>query len=194
MRNKSKIFHTDDLNEMINIEEPLKVSKNIDHPAKKENHENFFSSKNNENDLPSPTRLKKQPSGIFRPRLLRDDSLREKSLFFRKTSSKINVPQLVKQISSKNSDKISKSQVTPKLTRQHIKKAGLQVREEKKEVEELKVKTETIESSISDKSALSGRKDVVFKTLLRSVKRYYSTLFEDETNYASLTKSKQEKY
>lgn len=44
-----------------------------------------------------------------------------------------------------------------------------------------------------DSNNLSGRKDVVFKTLLRSIKRYYSTLFEETTEYNSLTKTKQDK-
>lgn len=43
------------------------------------------------------------------------------------------------------------------------------------------------------KQGLAGRKDVVYKTLLRSVKRYYSNQFEARTEYATLTKSKQEK-
>jgi hypothetical protein len=45
----------------------------------------------------------------------------------------------------------------------------------------------------TSKQGLSGRKDVVYKTLLRSVKRFYSTEFEIRTEYSTLTKSKQEK-
>ena len=48
-------------------------------------------------------------------------------------------------------------------------------------------------SEARSKSNLSGRKDVVYKTLLRSIKRYYTTLFEEQTDYASLSKSKQDK-
>lgn len=59
-------------------------------------------------------------------------------------------------------------------------------------------KAPSMKSDRSDKSSskggnLSGRKDVVYKTLLRSVKRYYSSEFEEMTEYSSLTKSKQEK-
>ena len=43
------------------------------------------------------------------------------------------------------------------------------------------------------KNSLSSRKDVVYKTLLRSVKRYYSNEFEVRTEYPSLSKSKQDK-
>jgi hypothetical protein len=66
----------------------------------------------------------------------------------------------------------------------------------KKEVEK---KEKQLEEDIDDESesksklGLSGRKDVVYKTLLRSVKRYYSSEFESRTEYNDLTKSKQEK-
>lgn len=49
------------------------------------------------------------------------------------------------------------------------------------------------ESESKSRLGLSGRKDVVYKTLLRSVKRYYSSEFESRTEYNGLTKSKQEK-
>lgn len=49
------------------------------------------------------------------------------------------------------------------------------------------------EESDKTKNALSSRKDVVYKTLLRSVKRHYSNEFESKTEYATLSKSKQEK-
>lgn len=48
-------------------------------------------------------------------------------------------------------------------------------------------------SDTTSKQGLSGRKDVVYKTLLRSVKRYYSSEFESRTEYQTLTKSKQDK-
>jgi hypothetical protein len=54
-------------------------------------------------------------------------------------------------------------------------------------------KAKKADVEIDSNGNLAGRKDVVFKTLLRSVKRYYSTEFEEKTEYASLTKSKQEK-
>lgn len=66
----------------------------------------------------------------------------------------------------------------------------------KKEIEK---KEKQLEEEIDDESesksklGLSGRKDVVYKTLLRSVKRYYSSEFESRTEYNGLTKSKQEK-
>lgn len=49
------------------------------------------------------------------------------------------------------------------------------------------------QSDVRSKQGLAGRKDVVYKTLLRSIKRYYSTEFENKTEYSRLTKSKQEK-
>lgn len=48
-------------------------------------------------------------------------------------------------------------------------------------------------ASSSQSKTLAGRKDVVYKTLLRAVKRYYTAEFEAKTEYNSLTKSKQEK-
>ena len=66
----------------------------------------------------------------------------------------------------------------------------------KKEIEKKeKLQEEDIDDDSESKSklGLSGRKDVVYKTLLRSVKRYYSSEFESRTEYNGLTKSKQEK-
>lgn len=54
-------------------------------------------------------------------------------------------------------------------------------------------KSKASDEDTKSKQGLAGRKDVVYKTLLRSVKRYYSTEFESRTEYATLTKSKQEK-
>lgn len=56
-----------------------------------------------------------------------------------------------------------------------------------------KAKAKKEEDDDNSKHGLAGRKDVVYKTLLRSVKRYYSNEFDNNTEYASLTKSKQEK-
>jgi len=58
-------------------------------------------------------------------------------------------------------------------------------KQSKKEAEDI--------SETTSKQGLSGRKDVVYKTLLRSVKRYYSSEFESRTEYQTLTKSKQDK-
>jgi hypothetical protein len=44
-----------------------------------------------------------------------------------------------------------------------------------------------------DDGNLSSRKDVVYKTLLRSIKRYYSDEFEIKTEYPGLSKAKQDK-
>lgn len=72
--------------------------------------------------------------------------------------------------------------------------------EEKKEVVKKEVKKgkrgpkpKKNKKGAKDNSALSGRKDVVFKTLLRSIKRHYSNVFEEKTEYNSLTKTKQDK-
>lgn len=61
------------------------------------------------------------------------------------------------------------------------------------ELKEEETKEKSKDDDTSSKKGLAGRKDVVYKTLLRSVKRYYSTEFETRTEYATLTKSKQEK-
>lgn len=45
----------------------------------------------------------------------------------------------------------------------------------------------------SEEGNLSSRKDVVYKTLLRSIKRYYSDEFESNTEYPGLSKAKQDK-
>lgn len=48
--------------------------------------------------------------------------------------------------------------------------------------------------SEADEGNLSSRKDVVYKTLLRSIKRYYSDEFEANTEYPGLSKAKQDKH
>lgn len=45
----------------------------------------------------------------------------------------------------------------------------------------------------AEEGNLSSRKDVVYKTLLRSIKRYYSDEFESNTEYPGLSKAKQDK-
>lgn len=93
-----------------------------------------------------------------------------------------------KQLSK--AENMSKASTTPEHTKGKVKP----VKEEKKEKKPKKGgRSKKGKKAAKDNSSLSGRKDVVYKTLLRSIKRYYSTLFEEKTQYNNLTKTKQDK-
>ena len=89
----------------------------------------------------------------------------------------VNKPEICESVESKNQ---TISRANPP------KKINMEVEAEQKPIQPK-------QPVAKQEQGLSGRKDVVYKTLLRSVKRYYSTEFETRTEYATLTKSKQEK-
>lgn len=104
---------------------------------------------------------------------------------------------------SNNAAQNTKSDKPEKCEKVESKQSGAKPTEKAQKFVEKKKETPKkaeVENKVSDdrsdtksKQGLSGRKDVVYKTLLRSVKRYYSGEFESRTEYATLTKSKQEK-
>lgn len=112
------------------------------------------------------------------------------------TNNITNAPQNTK---SDKPEKCEKVESKPNVTKPHATKPAEKAHkpvEKKKETPkkaEVDNKASDDRSDTKSKQGLSGRKDVVYKTLLRSVKRYYSGEFESRTEYATLTKSKQEK-
>lgn len=126
----------------------------------------------------------------------------------RQTSNHFNIaPQNGKLENTPKSGRISEKSISEELPIQQVNKPeGAKVKEQKEtkpkstpkkrkasEHKEEETKAKSKDDDTSSKKGLAGRKDVVYKTLLRSVKRYYSTEFENRTEYATLTKSKQEK-
>ena len=144
-------------------------------------------------------------------RITRNDSNPNGLKSFReelKTLNDSNKPFL-SLISSKSNSNGAKNNMAPQVKQKPIRTKNISIMQPpKNEIKELKVeerkepkrggrgknsKSGKGKKKSKENSNLSGRKDVVFKTLLRSIKRYYSNLFEDTTEYNELTKTKQDK-